>query len=176
MARRNTSRSKELNFISSLIVNHPDFIRFCSQNALGGVYNFNDIYVEYGNISNIVSDLTIERVIVPDVNPKYIYHLDRLSKVRKKYIELTFNLPQKTITGSKVKADILIVDRNGKNYLVSFKDPDKITKLGQSSSEFVVGPYKLVGGHIIPLPNFTEEISFRNSAFTEEKFKNFTSK
>lgn len=170
MQRKNSSRSEELNFISSFLSSPRSFHSFIHKNPLGGMFNERDITIIYGNIARLISDLELTRYkSLPNIKPIFIYHLDHLKSDFKRSIELRHSLNAGAVSSQKAKADILIITTD-KPYYISFKDINKEAKLGQFSSHLQLGHAKLEGGlkKSIEIPESL--IKQTNTSLTIEQF------
>ena len=103
----------------------------------------------------------------------YIINIDIVSASRKKIIEINFNLPTGSLTSPERKADLLIIDEDGKPYFISFKDTDKTCKLGQLSKNEKYYKASIGGGHLLDLPEglIPDEIFWSDTSLQEDGFK-----
>lgn len=173
-ARSNTSRSKEFDLIFGYIKSPSDLLNYILKNPEGGSPNIGGVTVEYGNVSRLIPYLEIGQIIKPfEIEPTYIGHIDHLSKNRKLEIERRYDLEVGSISSQKSKADLLIVDQSYRSYLLSFKDSESVTKLGQVSGEARYGKAKLKGGLddiSIPQGTIPSTFDFSDTALTKEQF------
>ena len=149
----------------------------------GGKFSDGITDFEWGNIETLLAGKLHSRARVARVTdaPRYVYHLDRLPKSRRESIERTHAIPNGAISGNLTdsKADVLIVDSSGRTYMVSFKEIEGQTKLGQVSADTVYGSAKLNGGlddldiSSLPIPS---EISAKDTALSAGSFRKATDK
>lgn len=174
-ARSNSSRSKEFDLIFGYVSSPQDLLNFIFKNPEGGSPNIGGITVEYGNISRLVPFLETNQLVKPfQIEPKYICHIDHLSKERKIEIEKKYDLEAGSITSQKSKVDLLIIDKNNHSYLLSFKDSKSVTKLGQVSGEVKYSQAKLKGGLDkvqLPKEKIPTKFSFSETALTKDQFE-----
>lgn len=177
-ARKNTSRSKELDIVKHAFKNNlPAVKKYLKNNPRGGKLVDNDVVFEYGNIERLIPDMNWD--IIPDnslgEDAQHIYHLDGLGKDRKEEIENNYNL-QKGILSGKCKADLLIIKLLGID-IVSYKDSSKIAKLGQVSASIVYNNVQLQGGLIFPIPEIDNaQITHNDTDLSPEQFEKLGNK
>lgn len=173
-ARSNTSRSKEFDLIFGYINSPSRLLNYIHKNPNGGSPTIDGVTVEYGNVSRLIPFLEKGQVIKPfEIKPRYIGHIDHLSQDRKLEIERKYKLEAGSISSQKSKADLLIVDQSYRSYLLSFKDSESVTKLGQVSGEATYGKAKLKGGlENISLPQglIPETFESSDTALTSKQF------
>lgn len=144
-ARRNKSRSLELNVLISYCPERNDLVAELTSNNSGGVYSVKERVFEWGEISRLLPDFDSNAIFSPlEMNAKYVYHLDGLGSKRKREIEDLHGLADSSLV--KGKADILVVDVNGRAKYLSVKDGSVPAKLGQKSAKTSYGIAVLEGG------------------------------
>lgn len=183
MTRKNTARATELLFIAGHSVLPDAVIKEFRRSRRGGTFCDGVADFEWGNIKSLIAgDLHAEaRVSTVTDEPRFIYHLDRLPKMRRKFIEERHLLPSRSISGSLTdsKADVLIVDKSGKVFMVSFKELEGNSKLGQVSADTEYGAAKLEGGlgdldvASLPIPT---KIDSSDTELTASEFAKATAK
>jgi hypothetical protein len=173
--RKNSSRSKELDIaICTFSDDSESFKEYILNNPKGGYYLKNNCFFKYGNIERLIDSINwnIKNFKSPLKFINGIYHLDSIPKEEKKRIEITYNLSSGILT-YKSKADLLITTQNDLQ-LLSFKDGDSISKLGQLSAEMNYNKAVLRGGLILPFSDvFTienKEINHNNTSLTPAQF------
>ncbi len=172
MKRANTSRSKELNFIGELVGDQIEFIKMVKMNPFGIRTVLNDVYIEFGNIQNLVESVQFQEIQLKiELKPIAIYHLDNITPHRKKEIERSHGLRTNSL---KSKADILVIAEYG-NYFISFKDDGKPAKLGQVSSLLSVNDIFLKGGHFTTPELPSHKFSHLDSDLTKNQFSKLNS-
>lgn len=146
-ARSYGSRCKEFNLFFCYLNNPLKLLEHIRKNSSGDSIIFEGITFEYGNISRLIDDIQISPINKPFlINPKYVCHVDHISKSRKIEIENFYRLKGEPISSSDSKVDLLIIDDRDGVYFISFKDSDEVTKLGQRSAKLECGSAVLQGG------------------------------
>jgi hypothetical protein len=174
MARSNKSRAEELKFMASFLVSPLNLFDEFEHNPLSGQVNLEGIDFEWGNIANIAKELKTQYFEsnsgkLQRLNPTYICHLDNLSKKQEEYIVNRFKISTDSLSFSKNKADLLIVNKEDKVIYVSVKDEVGDSKLGQVCNK-EYGKARLVGGFEgvdLSVFGIPKEIS-RQDTFLEE--------
>lgn len=181
--RKSAARASELLFIARhSVVPDTVFSKF-RVSPDGGEFHDGKIRFEWGNIKTLTSGKIhkgAKTVTVSD-DAKYIYHLDRLKKPRRVQIETSHALPSGSISGSlsNTKADVLVVDGNGRPYFVSFKEIEGLAKLGQLSANTSYGVATLDGGiddldtSELPIPTTFDH---RSTLLSSKSFAGISSK
>lgn len=182
-SRRSTARASELLFIARHSVEPERVFREFRYAPNGGSFNDGRIHFEWGNIKTLVSGRVNKsvRTVKVTTDAVHIYHLDRLKKPRREEIERSHSLPSGSISGSlsSSKADVLIVDGDGKPFFISFKEIEGQAKLGQLSAETAYGAAVLDGGiddldtGTLPIPT---NFDHRSTSLSEESFARVSSK
>jgi len=181
--RRSTARATELLFIARHSVEPDTVFREFRYAPHGGTFHDGRIHFEWGNIKTLISGRTHKGVKTVNVttNAVHIYHLDRLKKPRRKEIERSHSLKSGSISGSlsSSKADVLIIDRKGKPFFISFKEIEGQAKLGQLSADTAYGAATLDGGiddldtEALPIP---ASFDHRSTSLSAESFARISSK
>ncbi|NDE24782.1 MAG: hypothetical protein EB002_07045 [Betaproteobacteria bacterium] len=150
MERSSSARASELLFLArhsdqpGLVIG--EFERF----PAGGVYDDGRMRFEWGNIKTLVEGKLHSSAQTTRITEraKSLYHLDRLGIKRRLEVEKLHSLPSGAISGGlgSVKADVLVIDQDGKPYYVSFKEKEGFAKLGQVSAKTQYGLGTLQGG------------------------------
>ena len=177
MSRSNKSRAEELKFMASFLASPSNLFDEFADNPLSGQVNLEGIDFEWGNIANTAKDLKTQhfesnRSKLQRLNPKYICHLDNLSKKQEEYIVNRFEISTDSLSFSKNKADLLIVNKEDKVIYVSVKDEVGNSKLGQVCNK-VYGKAQLIGGFEgVDLSGFgiPKEISFEDTYLDESQW------
>ena len=105
------------------------------------------IHFEFGNIQRLCISLDAKKLTRPfDIEPSYIFHTDSVLAKRKREIEKVFSLPSGSISDPQTKVDVLLIDKNGQPYYISYKDDSVPSKLGQVSRRTEYGKASLDGG------------------------------
>lgn len=149
----------------------------------GGTFQDESITFEWGNISTLVEGKFHKsvRTIKITESAVSIYHLDRLKKIRRQEIESLHSLREGAISGSlsESKADVLVIDIDGRPYFVSFKEIEGQAKLGQVSADTQYGLTSLDGGindfdiSVLPIPL---EFDHKQTKLSSKDFTNATDK
>lgn len=144
-ARKNKSRSLELNVLVSYCPDAHNLVAELTSKNSGGVFSVSGTVFEWGEISRLLPEFDAKVTFVPmELDPKYVYHLDGLGSKRKREIENLHNLPESSLI--KGKADVLVVDAQGNTKYLSVKDGSVPAKLGQKSAKTSYGTAVLEGG------------------------------
>lgn len=183
MTRKNTARAAELLFVAGHSVLPDVVLEEIRRRGRGGTFCDGIADFEWGNIKFLVAGelKSKARVVTVTDEPRFVYHLDRLPKMRREFIERRHSLPPGSISGNLTdsKADVLIVDKSGKPFMVSFKELEGNAKLGQVSADTSYGAAKLDGGigdldvSSLPIPT---EIRSRDTGLTASAFAKATAK
>ena len=146
-ARQTNSRAKEFDLVFGFL-NSPEKLAYqISRSPTGANLKLEGINFEYGNVSRLAEHLDASTPTRPfKFKVKYVCHLDGIKAARKKVIEREYGLDSGSISSQETKADLLIIDKQGKHYFISVKDPDKPSKMGQKSGSVSYGKAKLHGG------------------------------
>lgn len=149
----------------------------------GGTFRDDSITFEWGNISTLVKGKFHKSAKTTRIteSAQSIYHLDRLKKARRQEIEALHSLPKGAIAGnlSEAKADVLVVDNDGRPYFVSFKESEGQAKLGQVSANTKYGLTSLDGGindldtSLLPIP---PHFDHKQTNLSSKDFTNATGK
>ena len=145
IARRNRSRSLELNVLVSYCPDAIALIAELNSKNSGGVFSISGTIFEWGEISRLLPDFDPKVTFLPmDLDAKHVYHLDGLGSKRKREIENLHSLPDSSLVNGK--ADVLVVDAQGNAKYLSVKDGSVPAKLGQKSAKTSYGIAVLEGG------------------------------
>ena len=150
MARKNKSRAEELKVMASFLESPSHLMDEFELNPLSGRVTLEGIDFEWGNIATIAKELNVQNLLTNRnallrLNPKYVCHLDNLNKKQEEYIIDKFKISTDSLSFSKNKADLLVVNNEDKIYYVSVKDDIADSKLGQVCNK-EYGKAQLVGG------------------------------
>ena len=180
--RRSTARASELLFMARHSVEPDRVFREFRYAPYGGTYHDGRTHFEWGNIKTLVTGKIHKgaKTINVTTDAAHIYHLDRLKKPRREEIERSHSLKTGAISGSlsSSKADVLIIDNEGKPFFISFKEIEGQAKLGQLSAETAYGAATLDGGiddldaGALPIPT---RFDHRSTSLSADSFARISS-
>ena len=172
--RSRRSRAKEFDIILGSVSTPSLLLAEMKQTLLGASIELDGVEVEFGDIRNVITYLKPHQAIFPfHVQPKYVVHLDSVSRARRQQLEIKYGIPSGGLTARVRRADVLIVSIDGKKFLLSVKDSDSQAKLGQVSTSTRYGRGSLIGGlagFIEPNVKIPRYFSYADTALTSEAF------
>jgi hypothetical protein len=172
--RQTRSRAKEFDLVFGFLDSPEKLAYQISRSPKGGTLKLEGIDFEYGNVKRLAEHLDASAPTMPfGFKAKYVCHLDGLQASRKRAIEQEFGLDTGSISSQDSKADLLVIDRSGKHYFLSVKDPEKPSKLGQKSGSVSYGKANLHGGLLgttLDELNIPSSLSFRDTNLTQDQF------
>jgi hypothetical protein len=178
-ARASAARASELIFIANQTRTPSLVMEAFRRTPRGGRYSDSEIEIEWGNIHTLVESAPRARKATCLVtnSARHIYHLDRLGRARLAEVERKHHLVPGSITGglSDTKADVLIIDKSGKSFLISYKEKDGVAKLGQVSKSTKYGRASLAGGFALPSKARTylpHSVDVRDTELSLDQFRN----
>lgn len=138
------------------------------------------IHFEFGNVQRLGISLDSKELAKPfDVKPTHIFHTDSVLAKRKRELEKLFSLPDGSISDPQTKVDILMIDKDGRPYYISYKDDSAPSKLGQVSRRTDYGNAYLDGGiDEIEIPLFQQPLflTHHDTRLSESQFGKLSQK